>query len=256
MRIAHVKQLDNPTKSFQQMNQRTIGILVTNTDNSTFAQNWPRDGEKFSALLKAVRPDWGMKIYDCTLSEFPRDVSDCDGYVIGGSPASVNDNDVWITRLFEFIRMLNNTRTPTVGCCFGHQAIAKALGGTVERNPGGWGFGVSPTHFNVVENWMRPKATTLNLFAAHSEQVTVLPQGARVLGGDDFCPSASLAIGQHFLTTEYHPEMTKPFFIGLSHAFEKYVGGAVAEEARRQAEAVEADGNVFAHWMANFLDQR
>lgn len=242
--------------AFQIMNQLTIGILVTNTDNSEFAGRWPRDGEKFTTLLKSVRPQWMIKVYDCTKGEFPASPGACDGYVIGGSPSSVNDGDEWITRLFALIRTLDQTRTPTIGCCFGHQAISKALGGTVGRNPEGWGFGVSATHFASTETWMKPEKRTLNLYAAHREQTLTLPEGARILGGDSFCPTASLAIGDHMFTTEYHPEMTKSFFQGLIEAFASYTGPDVAEAARQQAASIDADGQVFAQWMANFLEMK
>jgi GMP synthase-like glutamine amidotransferase len=235
------------------MKQLTIGILVTNTDNSAFAQSHPRDGEKFTALLRAVRPAWTYRVYDCTNGEFPARLDECDGYVIGGSPASVNDDDAWIGQLLELIRDFDAARTPVVGCCFGHQAIAKALGGEVGRNPEGWGFGVSPTHFTTKEPWMSPPAPVLNLFAAHNEQVTKVPLAARVVGGDAFCPAASLMVGDHFLTTEYHPEITRDFFIGLTRAFESYIGSEVAAEARAQAEKP-TDNAHFAEWMAKFLD--
>jgi GMP synthase-like glutamine amidotransferase len=235
------------------MNQRTIGILVTNTDRSAFAQSHPRDGEKFTALLQGVRPQWAYRLYDCTAGEFPARPNECDGYVIGGSPASVNDADPWIAELLAFIRELHAAKTPTVGCCFGHQAIAKALGGEVGRNPGGWGFGVAPTHFAEQFAWMQPAAATLALYAAHSEQVTEVPKQAIVAGGDAFCPAASLLVGGHFFTTEYHPEMTQDFFIGLTHAFEKYIGSDVAAKAREEAEQP-AQGALFAEWMARFLE--
>jgi GMP synthase-like glutamine amidotransferase len=74
-----------------------------------------------------------------------------------------------------------------------------------------------------------------------------------VVGGDDFCPVGAFTVGAHFLTTQYHPEMTKPFFVGLTHAFEDYIGTDVATRARQQAEA-KTDGQVFAEWMANFLE--
>jgi GMP synthase-like glutamine amidotransferase len=235
------------------MNQRSIGILVTNTDTSDFAKSQPRDGEKFSAMMRSVRPSWSYPVYDCTQGEFPKSIDDCDGYIIGGSPASVNDDDAWIAQLMDLIRALHRAEKPVVGCCFGHQAIAKALGGDVGKNPGGWGFGVAPTGFTSAEDWMQPLASNVRLFAAHSEQVTRVPDAARVIGGDDFCPAASLLVGQHFLTTEYHPEMSKGFFVGLTHAFEKYIGHDVATHARQQAETP-VDSVLFASWMAKFLE--
>jgi GMP synthase-like glutamine amidotransferase len=106
----------------------------------------------------------------------------------------------------------------------------------------------------VSEAWMRPAAKTLYLFAAHSEQVTKLPKGARILGGDEFCPAGSLAVGQHFFTTEYHPEMTEDFFVALTHAFESYIGSDVARRARLQVIAQQHDGLTFAEWMARFFE--
>jgi GMP synthase-like glutamine amidotransferase len=235
-------------------NQLTIGILVTNTDHSEFAKRHETDGEKFTTLMKAVRPDWIYKVYDCKQVEFPKTSDECDGYVMGGSPASVNDQEPWIATLLDLIRKFDAAKTPMVGCCFGHQAIAKALGGTVSKNPNGWGFGVAPTYFSQTEGWMHPTNSTLKLFAAHNEQVTALPSKAVVVGGDDFCPVGAFTVGGHFLTTQYHPEMTKPFFVGLTHAFEDYIGAEVAIRARQQAET-KTDGIRFAHWMANFLEQ-
>ena len=232
---------------------RRIGILVTNTDESDFAGRHPKDGEKFTRLVHSVRPDWEVAVFLVKDGEFPGDGQDCDGYVITGSPASVHDARPWIPRLLDLIRQLDTAQVPTVGACFGHQAIALALGGKVGRNPGGWGFGVASTHFGVRESWMEPWAQTLNLFAAHNEQVTQLPPGAVVMGGSDFCPVGSFRFGHHIFTTEYHPEMTPEFFTALSHEIEPYVGKAIAERAREEAK-VKTDGAIFAEWMAKFLE--
>jgi GMP synthase-like glutamine amidotransferase len=237
----------------QSANQRVIGILVTNTDHSEFAKRHDADGVKFTKLMKAVRPEWIYKVYNCTAGEFPKSVNECDGYIMGGSPASVNDDEPWIDSLMELIRKFDAAETPMVGCCFGHQAIAKALGGTVAKNPKGWGFGVARTHIAEDESWMSPAQSTLKLFAAHNEQVTKLPDKAVVVGGDDFCPAGAFKVGEHFMTTQYHPEMTKAFFVGLTHAFENYIGTDVAVRAREQAET-ETDSELFAQWVAEFLE--
>lgn len=230
-----------------------IGILVTNTDKSAFANARPKDGEKFRALLQPLRLSWQFTAVQVKDGEFPNHVDDFDGYVITGSPASANGNEAWIEKLMSFIRELHTKNIPTIGVCFGHQVIARALGGRVGRNPGGWGFGVMPTSYSVHENWMEPAQPLLNLYAAHNEQVLELPKGAEVLGGSDFCPIGSYKIGNAFFTTEYHPEMTTDFFTDLSREIESYIGPTAAEKARAQSTSP-TDGKLFAKWMVQFLE--
>lgn len=232
-----------------------IGILVTNTDDSEFAKNQPRDGEKFRALLQPLRPNWKFTAIQVKDGEFPVSIRDFDGYVITGSPASANGEAPWITKLMDFIREIDTNKVPTVGVCFGHQAIAQALGGTVSKNPGGWGFGTAPTHFSTFETWMEPRRNDLSLYAAHNEQVTSAPHNAVVLGGNSFCPIGSYKIGNHIFTTEYHPEMTPEFITALSHEFEPYFGNEIATKARKQFETL-TDGKLFAQWMVQFLEMQ
>lgn len=230
-----------------------IGILVTNTDESEFAKQRPLDGEKFRVLLQPLRPDWAFTAVQVKDGVFPKSVSEFDGYVITGSPASANGPEAWVTTLMNFIQEIDAAKIPTVGVCFGHQAIAKALGGTVSKNPNGWGFGIANTHITHAEKWMEPKLDAISLYAAHNEQVTTLPKGAVVLGGSDFCPVGSYKIGNHIFTTEYHPEMTPEFVMDLSYAFEKYMGHDIAENARVQFRSP-AQGKIFAEWMVRFLE--
>lgn len=232
---------------------RKIGILVVNTDVSDFAHRHPFDDVKFARLIHAVRPQWQIIGYPVKDGVFPYDVHACDGFVITGSPASVNGKDAWIEELMAFIRQLDAAGVATVGCCFGHQAIAKALGGTVATNPAGWGFGVSPTAFNVFASWMQPALPVLNLYAAHNEQVTVLPPGAEVLGGDAACPYGAFRIGTTFFTTQYHPEITRDFFEGIIEEYGPHVGAGETKRAQAQMETP-TDSLIFAEWMARFLE--
>jgi GMP synthase-like glutamine amidotransferase len=233
-----------------------IAILVTNTDESEFAHRHPKDSEKFRALLQPLRPGWTFTAFQVKDGEFPGRLQDFDGVVITGSPASANSNEAWVLRLLDTIRDIDAKKIPTVGICFGHQAIARALGGEVIKNPGGWGFGVSPTDFSTAEKWMEPKRKTLNLYAAHSEQVLRPPVGAIVLGGDAFCAVGSYKIGDHIFTTEYHPEMTQDFILALADEIAPYVGVGHAAAAKQQIQHESVDGEIFARWMVNFLEMQ
>jgi GMP synthase-like glutamine amidotransferase len=232
---------------------RTIFVLVTNTDESDFAQAHEKDAVKFATMIASVRPDWRTVPFQVKDGVFPLSLAGCDGVIITGSPASVHDDEPWIAPLLELIRELDRARMPTVGVCFGHQAIAAALGGTISRNPGGWGFGVAVTDYAVQEPWMQPPQARVSLYSAHNEQVTALPPRARLLGGSPFCPVGAFGVDQHIMTTEHHPEMTPGFFAALVEAFADYVGPAVAARARAEAR-LPTDGAVFAEWTARFLE--
>jgi GMP synthase-like glutamine amidotransferase len=189
-----------------------LGLLVTNTDDSAFAASHPRDGEKFARMIAQVRPDWRVTAFDLPAGAFPPPNARFDGWMIGGSPASVHDDAPWITRLMVLIRHLVTVRAPIFAACFGHQAVAMALGGQVGRNPEGWMLGVADLTF--MPNPLL-QAGRMRQYAAHLEQVTHLPDGARVLASSAHCPVASYAIGRHVFTTQYHPEMTHEFITEL-----------------------------------------
>ncbi|NBT31548.1 MAG: type 1 glutamine amidotransferase, partial [Rhodobacteraceae bacterium] len=118
-----------------------IAILDSNTDDSAFAQRHDTETEKFRKLLGRHRPDWQFTEVDVVAGDLPDGPDAFDGYIVTGSPASVNDPHPWVACLLEFIRRTASDQIPIYGTCFGHQAIAKALGGTVEKNPQGWEFG-------------------------------------------------------------------------------------------------------------------
>jgi GMP synthase-like glutamine amidotransferase len=234
---------------------RRIAILLTSTDTSDFARRHPNDGEKFTTLLQPLRPDWTFDVVSVKDGEFPDSVESYDGYVITGSPASVNGPEAWIGRLMELIREIDRRHIPMFGACFGHQAIAVALGGSVTKSDKGWGLGTAPTHFDRKAPWMEPFRDHLTLFAAHQEQVEDLPEGTEVLGGDDFCPVGAYRIGDHIFATEYHPEMTYRF---VSELLDELDGKLDADTLARARVTLEkpAEGAVFAEWIVKFLEYR
>lgn len=222
-----------------------IAILMANTDESDFAQRHPKDGEKFTRLLAPLRPDWRFSVFSVKDGEFPGDLSGIDGFIITGSPASVHDTDPWVDRLMQLIRDIRRNDQPMFGACFGHQAIAKALGGKVETNPGGWVFGLAETTL---------EGQPIRLYAAHVEQVTALPPGAQVLGGNAECPVGAYRIGDHVLTTQYHPEITPEFAAALVEEYADKLPPKVAATAQASL-AQQADRDRIAARIVAFFEQ-
>ncbi len=230
-----------------------IGLLVTNTDRSAFAARHPRDAEKFRSLIAGVRPEWRVTAFDLPSGAFPAEGQAFDGLLIGGSPASVLDDSPWIARLFSLIRGAHAASVPLVGACFGHQAIAMALGGRVGPNPGPFVLGAAETEVVAAPSWMAG-AGPFRLAAAHGEQVLDLPAGAEVIGRSPGCPVAAYRVGQTVFATQYHPEMTPDFAAALVEEFAPGFPEDVGAAARVALQAG-IEGPRFAEWIARFYEQ-
>lgn len=231
-----------------------LAILNTCDDDSDYAKAYPDDGERFAALMRPLRPDWAFESFRVFENEFPPRPQDFDGFLVTGSPASVNDaTKPWIARLFAFIRARHEERRPLFGACFGHQAIAKALGGAVGPNPGGCALGITETTFHVSKPWMTPERRSFGLYSANYEQVTALPEGAEATASDAVCAAAAFVIGDHVFTTQYHPEM-KPDFVAdmIDHMVDDVPAEVIAKG--RADLAREAEGPAFAEWMVRFFE--
>jgi GMP synthase-like glutamine amidotransferase len=135
----------------------------------------------------------------------------------------VHDPDPWVADLLDLIRRAFAAGLPMFGACFGHQAIALALGGAVGRNPGGWVLGRVDSEFEG-----RP----LSIAAAHAEQVTALPPGAETIGHGPGCAIGAFRMGARVLTTQYHPEMTPDFLAALVEEVAPKLPAPVAAAAR------------------------
>jgi GMP synthase-like glutamine amidotransferase len=229
-----------------------IAILLANNDDSPFSLRFPNDGDKVAGFLLGLRPEWQCRIWAVRDNQFPT-LTDADAFIITGSPASVHDPLPWITRLSGLITHIVAANKPLVGLCFGHQLIAQALGGAVERSASGWRFGVATTHILTSPAWMSPAQCRLRLFASHSEQVTRLPRGAIHLGAGANCPYASYAIGTGVVTTQYHPEFRSEFMKALALEYQ----GELPEDVLTQGTAeldLATDGALFFVWIARFLE--
>lgn len=231
-----------------------IGILLTSDDTSAFALRYPNDGIKFRNLLSPHRPDWTFEVIDATRGELPDDVHEYDGYVITGSPSSVNDGHGWIDRLLAFIREMHWHRQPVVGCCFGHQAIARAIGGRVGLNREGWSVGIAETEFTKVPEWSAGAGDTIRLHAAHHEQIIELPDEMVNIGSTPGCLHAACIVGDHMFTTQYHPEMGGEFMRDLVDEMADELGEEGVAKALEALEGSE-QGEEFGGWMVRFIEQ-
>ena len=141
---------------------------------------------------------------------------------------------------------------PFVGICFGHQLLAQALGGTVERAAVGWGAGVDGRDVEHRAAWMAPPTDELALHFMHQDQVVELPPGGRVLGRADHCPVALLEVGPTTMGVQAHPEFTRAYTDALLADRVARIGDAEVAAARAGL-ARRTDEATVARWMARVL---
>ncbi len=140
---------------------------------------------------------------------FPPGADAADGWIITGSRYGAYEDHDWIPPLEDLVRAIHRDGLPMVGICFGHQIIAQALGGKVEKFAGGWSVG--RVEYDTAEG-------PLAVNAWHQDQVTEPPAQARVLGSTPFCENAILAYGDTILTYQPHPEFGSDFVRDLIEA--------------------------------------
>jgi GMP synthase-like glutamine amidotransferase len=128
---------------------------------------------------------------------FPPDVHAAEGWLISGSRYGAYEDLPWIPKLEQFIRDAYAAGVPIVGICFGHQIVAKALGGKVEKFKGGWAAGRHEYDWN---------GTRLHLNAWHQDQVVEKPEGTEVVARSPFCEYAALVYPGGAFTVQAHPE--------------------------------------------------
>jgi GMP synthase-like glutamine amidotransferase len=124
-----------------------------------------------------------------------------DAIVPMGAPWSVTEAGRlgWIADELSFLHSAHHTGVPLLGICFGGQALAAALGGSVERAPRGELGWVS------VETADRGVIEAGPWFQWHDDR-WVPPAGARELARTQAAPQAFLL--RRTLGLQFHPEIT------------------------------------------------
>ncbi|ALI56461.1 type 1 glutamine amidotransferase [Celeribacter marinus] len=156
----------------------------------------------FSDLFSSLFTPYGFEIQTWRVVDmvFPDNITDADVWLVTGSKHGAYEDHPFIAPLETFIRDCFAAQRRMTGICFGHQIIAQAMGGRVEKYDGGWGIGRTAYALDGLGD--------VHLNAWHQDQVTTLPPSAEVVGASPTCANAALLYGDTIYTVQPHPELS------------------------------------------------
>ncbi len=211
------------------MNENTktkLGILVCGHTPKEMALTHGDYGQMFMQFLGIDSFDY--QVHFVVDNEFPESINSADAWLLTGSKHGVYEEHIWMEPLENFVRDAYAADIPLVGICFGHQLLAQALGGKVEKFDGGWATG--RMQYSMNESILGTDEAAL--LAWHQDQIVELPPEAKVIGSNEFCQYAALAYGDNkALSLQPHPEFNDGFVSDLIEAR----GGVLPDENREYA---------------------
>ena len=188
-----------------------IGILLVGRASEDLVDEYGTYAEMLIALINTDEQVFEFKTFNILDDEFPKDHLVCDGWIVTGSPHGVYEKHSWIPTVSQLINNVYEASLPIFGVCFGHQLIAQALGGHVEKSEKGWGLGLHTYQVNNKPDYMSNLLEEVTLNICHQDQVLQPPQGAIVYAKSEFCENAGFYIKDKVLTMQAHPDFLVDF---------------------------------------------
>jgi len=150
-----------------------------------------------------------FQIVDLPRGETLPRIESCKGVVIAGSHSMVTEELAWSVEIEKWIPECIQSDVPVLGICYGHQLLAKAMGGIVDFHPRGIEIGTvcidivgsdsSDPIFNGIQG-------SFLAHVCHSQTVVSLPENAICIAKNKYEPHHAFRIGSSAWGVQFHPE--------------------------------------------------
>ena len=149
--------------------------------------------------------------------DVPRSLENVHAVLSLGGPMDPTEDLAWMHDELDLIRAAHEAQLPVIGICLGHQLIARALGGEVEKlDTPEWGFTkVSLPVPGQTEAMIAGMPWDHHQFQSHSFHVAKAPPAAKVLAASDACPVQAMKLGLRTYGFQFHFEYDKPLIESL-----------------------------------------
>lgn len=211
--------------------------------------------EMIENMFDRVNCSISFDTYNCQEGQLPDDINTYDFYLTTGSRASVYEDLEWIRCLISFVQQLDKQKKKLIGICFGHQLIARACGGKVEKAKNGWGIGVAKNRVIAQPEWMTETPSEINILTSHQDQIVELPNDTRIIAESDFCPFFIVQWSNHFLSIQGHPEWNTDYSKTLMND-RKEIIPADRIAAGLDSLQIQPDNGLFVRWIMDFIKLR
>ncbi|KAL1944062.1 hypothetical protein VTO73DRAFT_3880 [Trametes versicolor] len=205
-----------------------IAVLLCDTPLPAILAANGNYGAVFEKLFRNSLPsssipdaEFTVDAYDIRNEQvYPEDVDQYDAVLLTGSSASAYENLEWINKLIEYVRFLakEKPRIRIFGICFGHQIVARALGGECVPNDGKWEIGVTEIGLTDIGKKLFG-VSGLSLEQMHRDHVPDVPPSFHLLGSTPVSlnqgmvqlypgasPDSLSPADVHIFTVQGHPE--------------------------------------------------
>jgi GMP synthase (glutamine-hydrolysing) len=123
------------------------------------------------------------------------------GFILSGGPASVYD-----AQAPSIPDPILKSKLPVLGICYGMQALARALGGQVQRGTSGE-YGSAEVELSVEHPLMKGLPSKGHCWMSHGDHVTAVPEGFIPLARTATLDCAAMG-RDNFFGVQFHPEVS------------------------------------------------
>lgn len=160
-------------------------------------------GSQYTQLIGRALREANVYCEIVPYNKNPEITPDIKGFILSGSPYSVNDAQTLSVDFLSFGQL------PVLGICYGAQLMAKTFGGRVEKSDKRE-YGRSKLQIHHATGLLDGVRSDTDVWMSHSDTITLLPLGFHATASTQNIPVAAFEFrgeGKNYYGLQFHPEV-------------------------------------------------